>query len=495
MKLIIAITLISVCFMNCANAKIFVLIGPSGVGKSTLINKFRDEGFQFDELVSYTTRPARVGEADGKDYFFISKTDYDKKEQKNEFIISTEVHRNWYGISTNDIARQIQGSRDLVCSLNTEAAKKITDIYHKNIITIFIAPPSFDVLRNRIYQRDNVETPALKIRLQNAHNELKQQDDFDYKIVNDDVGQAVEKLKEIFLTESSSKLIIKQPVILIADYKAIRAMSYNIRMAPFAEDDGNENAWVHRLPKINMIIDQYLPDIIGIQEMSDFQMHSLQSSRYILAYKFTGRCPTKQPIESGLGIAYNTQKLHLISELHTIWLNESQTEANAPAWDGSNYERYAIYAKFKNIETEQDFWFITTHFDHLGIKARQESAKIIMNLAENLDAPAIVTGDFNCFPQLGGQELYQLLCIHSTKMKDSGTIADVIFGVPGSWMGWDYDMYKQRGTVTSKYDFIFVQDTIKVLQHGIIDDYVWDNQLKKALYPSDHRPVISDLYI
>lgn len=481
--------------MNYANAKIFVLIGPSGVGKSTLINKFREEGFQFDELISYTTRPARAGEITGKDYFFITKMDYDKKEHDNQFILSTEVHGNWYGISTNDITKQVQSNRDLVCSLNTEAAKKITAIYHENIVTIFIAPPFFDALKNRVYQRNNVETPALKIRLENAYNELKQQDNFGYKIVSDDIEQAVEELKEIFLIESNFRLIIKQPVAHITNHKIIRSMSYNIRMAPFAEDDNNENAWIHRLPKINMIFDQYQPDIIGIQEISDFQMCGLQNREYLLAYKFIGRFPTKQPIESGLGIAYNTQKIHLISELHTIWLNESQTEVNAPAWDGSSYERYAIYAKFKNIETEQNFWFITTHFDHLGIKARQESAKIIMNLAESLDAPAIATGDFNCFPQLGGQELYQLLCTHSKKMKDSGTIADVIFGVPGSWMGWDYDMYKQRGKVTSKYDFIFVRNTIKVLQHGIIDDYVWDNQLHKALYPSDHRPVISDLYI
>jgi endonuclease/exonuclease/phosphatase family metal-dependent hydrolase len=184
----------------------------------------------------------------------------------------------------------------------------------------------------------------------------------------------------------------------------------------------------------------------------------------------------------------------VVSELQTIWLNEAQTEAQAPAWDGSNYERYAVYAKFKNLVTGNYFWFITTHFDHLGIQARQESAKIIMDLAENLDAPAIATGDFNCFPQLGGQELYQLLCSHSKKMNDSGTITEKLFGVPGSWIGWDYDFYKQKEGY-AKYDFIFVHNSIKVLQHGIIDDRIWDSRFNKELYPSDHRPVLSDLLI
>ncbi len=122
-----------------------------------------------------------------------------------------------------------------------------------------------------------------------------------------------------------------------------------------------------------------------------------------------------------------------------------------PAWDGSAYERYAIYAKFNNLIDGNEFWFITTHFDHLGQKVRQESAKIVMDLAERLDAPAIVTGDFNCFPQLGGAELYQLLSTRSTRIKDSESITDKIFGVPGSWIGWDYDTYKQRNGY-SKYD-------------------------------------------
>ncbi len=291
------------------------------------------------------------------------------------------------------------------------------------------------------------------------------------------------------------KLLIQQSVIPVKDQTILRVMSYNIRMAPYAQDDATENAWVHRLPKITMILNQYTPDIIGIQEMSTFQMHDLKNSEYTVPYNFIGRCPTKPPIESGLGIAFNTLQLQLVSELHTVWLNESQAQAHAPAWDGSDYERYAIYAKFKNNKTGKLFWFITTHFDHQGVIARQESAKIIMDLADSLDAPAIITGDFNCFPQLGGQELYNLLCTHSKHIKDSGAIADTVFGVPGTWMGWDYDPYKQRGSVTSKYDFIFVDDSIKVLQQGIIDDQVWDTNFNKALYPSDHRPVISDLYL
>ncbi|MBX9744706.1 MAG: guanylate kinase [Chlamydiales bacterium] len=478
--------------MDEIHVKIFVLVGPSGVGKSTLISKLKQWGFPFRGLVSYTTRPRRVGEEEGRDYFFVNQAQYARMEEKKEFILSTQVHGNWYGISKEWLNQELQLGYDVVCSLNIEAAKNLKSILDKRVVTIFIAPPSFDTLQERLIQRSSDGDSTQKIRLVNAQDELKQQDSFNYKIVNRDLLHSVEALKKIVLLETKSKLIVKQLVEPVSDRRAIRAMSYNIRMAPCAEDDDTENAWEYRLPKINMIIERYKPDVIGLQEVSLFQMGSLQNSSFDLPYKMLAKYPSRNPIESGLGIVYNSEKVSLISDLKTIWLNEVQSHSEGLAWDGSAHERYVIYAKFKNLLDDNEFWFMTTHFDHLGQKARQESAKIVIDLAERLNAPVIVTGDFNCFPQQGGAELYQLLSSRSIRIKDSKTIANKVFGVPGSWIGWDYDAYKQR-TGYSKYDFIFTHDSIEVIQHGIIDDCVWDDCFQKELYPSDHRPVLSDL--
>lgn len=267
---------------------------------------------------------------------------------------------------------------------------------------------------------------------------------------------------------------------------ALRAMTYNIRMAPCLEDDTTENAWQHRLPKVSLILTTYRPDIMGLQEISAVQAATLcDSFTQKYGYALCTRLPTKAPIESGLGIMYNTARVQQVSKLMVIWLNESGDTPHAPAWDGSDYERFIISAQFKDLKTGKLFWFATTHFDHLGQDARTHSAHIALDLVNRLNGPTLLTGDFNCFPQLGGAQLYQLLATSSPMVRDAQSNAQTTFGAPGSWIGWDYDPYKQKAGHAT-YDYIFIKKVSHVFQHGIIDDRIWDPTFNKELYPSDH---------
>ncbi len=137
--------------MNEIHAKIFVLVGPSGVGKSTLISKLKQGDLPFHELVSYTTRPRRVGEEEGRDYFFVNQAEYAEREENKEFILSTQVHGNWYGISKEWFNAELLAGYNIVCSLNTEAAKNLKNLLGQKVVTIFIAPPSFDTLKREAH--------------------------------------------------------------------------------------------------------------------------------------------------------------------------------------------------------------------------------------------------------------------------------------------------------------------------------------------------------
>jgi guanylate kinase len=179
-------------------AKVFVVIGPSGVGKSTMLEKLQERGVLFEKIISHTTRPMRPSEQNGVDYVFITQEDYKEKERREEFVISTEVHGNLYGTSKTFIYEKLEKEINLVCDLNTEAAKKMKALFKEKVVTIFIAPPSVEELKRRLVERNTDSEEALAIRLKNADEELNQQDQFDYKIVNDDLLSAVQKLEGIF---------------------------------------------------------------------------------------------------------------------------------------------------------------------------------------------------------------------------------------------------------------------------------------------------------
>ena len=196
------IIFITITFMNYTHAKLFILIGPSGVGKSTLIQNLAQRGIIFESLVTHTTRPSRQGEVHAKDYFFINNDEFNKKKANDEFILPVAHYGNQYGTCKLYLQTKLQQKCNLICALTGDVAKQMNDIVGGNVVTIFISPPSITDLQTRLLHRKTETETSLQKRLNSAVFELQDQDSFNYKIVNDNLDKATEQLKNIFEKET-----------------------------------------------------------------------------------------------------------------------------------------------------------------------------------------------------------------------------------------------------------------------------------------------------
>lgn len=181
-----------------SHGKLFVISAPSGAGKSTLVRRVLKTLPNVGYSVSFTTRQPRVGEIEGKDYFFVSRDEFEKKIEANDFLEYALVHENYYGTSRTVVGKELSMGQDVILEIDVQGAasikKKVVDA-----VSIFILPPSFDVLKARLIGRATDAEEVLKIRIENALGEVEQYKEFDYIVINDDVDRAATSLAAIFL--------------------------------------------------------------------------------------------------------------------------------------------------------------------------------------------------------------------------------------------------------------------------------------------------------
>ncbi|MCS4536693.1 MULTISPECIES: guanylate kinase [unclassified Mycoplasma] len=195
--------------MNINNRKkkpIIIFTGPSGVGKGTIEQiLFKNEDLKFKLSVSATTRKPRTGEIDGVHYFFISKEDFEQKIANNELLEYNFHFDNYYGTLLSEIDNIHKDNKIPFLEIETLGTKKILEnkenLNKYNIITVFILPPSFDELKNRIIGRNTETKDSIDQRLQKASHELADRHIFKYNVVNDDPYRAAEEIKELLLKE------------------------------------------------------------------------------------------------------------------------------------------------------------------------------------------------------------------------------------------------------------------------------------------------------
>jgi len=180
--------------------KLFIISSPSGGGKGTLIKELLKSSSKVGYSVSYTTREKRVGEEHGKDYFFVGVDEFKELIDRDKFIEFAEVHGNFYGTSKSQVEKETSLGNDIILEIDVQGAKIVQEKF-KEAIGVFILPPSYDVLKTRLTERNTESPEALRIRLSNAKQEVKACEAFDYIVVNDEVERAAMDLETIFLAE------------------------------------------------------------------------------------------------------------------------------------------------------------------------------------------------------------------------------------------------------------------------------------------------------
>lgn len=181
--------------------KLFVISGSSGVGKGTVIKKFLERNPEFMLSISCTTRLPRDGEVNGVNYFFLTKEDFKNCIDEGKFLEWAEFAGNFYGTKRKYINQCLDEGKNIILEIDTKGALQVKN-QMKEAVLIFIAPPSFEALENRLRGRHTEDETAIQKRLNEVKKELERAENFDYKVINDNLENAVNELEKIINGET-----------------------------------------------------------------------------------------------------------------------------------------------------------------------------------------------------------------------------------------------------------------------------------------------------
>ena len=176
---------------------LFIISAPSGAGKSTLCRAMRDHFPDLLYSISYTTRSPRKGERNGVDYHFIPPDDFEKGISRHQWAEWAEVHGNYYGTSAEFLDNELSAGRDILLEIDVQGTRQILQRYPDGI-TIFILPPSLEILKQRLQVRGTDSPEVIAVRLANAQKEMAQKDVYRHIVINDRLQEALEELTTIF---------------------------------------------------------------------------------------------------------------------------------------------------------------------------------------------------------------------------------------------------------------------------------------------------------
>ena len=187
-------------------ALFMIIAGPAGSGKTTLCERLIQEYSSIERVVTCTTRPPRPGEVDGEDYHFFSNEAFDQKIADNAFLEWAKVHENRYGNLKSTVQEKLEANINLVMNIDVQGVRNYkkaaqgNELIQQRLVTVFVTPPSFDNLRQRLRLRGD-EDADIDRRMKTAEAEVEHWDEFDYAFVSESKDQDFEVIKSILLAE------------------------------------------------------------------------------------------------------------------------------------------------------------------------------------------------------------------------------------------------------------------------------------------------------
>lgn len=177
------------------NKKLIVISAPSGAGKTTLCQRLLEDFPQLVLSISTTTRPPRGQEKHGREYFFTSKQEFEQMIREGRFAEWALVHGNYYGTSREVIENSFRRGKHVLLDIDVQGAESLRKAYPEQSFTVFISPPSLEVLESRLRGRKTDSEEAIHKRMKNAEQEMKDAPKFHYIIINDDLERAYQELR------------------------------------------------------------------------------------------------------------------------------------------------------------------------------------------------------------------------------------------------------------------------------------------------------------
>jgi guanylate kinase len=193
---------------NRARGLLFIVSAPSGAGKTTLVERLVEQVPHLKMSRSYTSRAARVGELDGVDYNFVTRSRFESMAAAGAFLEWADVFGNLYGTSADDTEATLEAGDDVVLVIDVQGARQVRTRALEST-TIFVMPPSFDVLERRLRGRSKDSGDAIERRLQVARSEVSSFREYEFVVVNDEITAAVDRLRSIVL---STRALLKRMI-------------------------------------------------------------------------------------------------------------------------------------------------------------------------------------------------------------------------------------------------------------------------------------------